>query len=885
MAGSGKKKLRPAKRGHPIDESSRIVRRSRRGPTAILVAGLAAATGLAAYYFTRSDTDRHGRDLLPVAIPVESGAAQGFNVLLITLDTTRADRIGCYGYPDAETPNIDALAGGGVRFVNAVTAVPITLPSHSTLLTGLYPPNTGVRDNGVYRLAESHQTLAERLREKGYATAAFVAAFVLDRRYGLSQGFDHYNDEVTLKYRQPGVRQASPQRPAVAVVDAAIAWLDGTRASATDQPFFAWVHLFDPHRPLTPPEPFRTRHRKNLYDGEIAYMDAQIGRLIHRLRESDRLRRTVVAVVGDHGEGLGDHDEPTHSLLIYDSVMRVPFIVSAPGVITGGRVIDDRIVSTADLMPTILDLVGAASPEHRGTNGSNLDGVSLLRPTSPDRAVYMETLAPRLNHGWSALHALRTHRDKYIAAPTEEYYDLIADPGELVNLLIDEPARGDHLVGRLEELMTLFNAPAAADAAMQVDAAALQKLQALGYLGAGVTPEAAAGPLPDPKQMVSRFATVAAHAVALIDRGRFAEAIPVIQSVLEVAPNDARQWSLLSTAQERLSQLDDAIRSRMKSIELQPGDANHWLQLAGLQRRIGDLAASDASLTQAATVEPNHGEVYVRRALNAIEAGDTDGAILLCREARRRDPTRHTASSWWVQGSAYERIGQLDEAKRAYERAFKADPRDAGALLGLARFAEREANPAGVVELAERILPGEGQWVQARPLLARALLSLGRSDDAIETMRTLTAITPNEPRAHNNLGNVYYQLGRHEEALSAYETASRLNPDYLTARFNRGTILAELGRLDDAVAEFEVIVEADPGFATALGALVRIHASRGEIERGLFQVRKWLASGATSIEAIEADTAFRVLVDDPRFQQIRSRESQSSKPDPPNEKP
>lgn len=880
-----RKKHRPAERERPIGKSSRIVRRSRRGPTAILAAGLIAATGLIAYYLTRSDTDRQRGDLLPAAIPVKAGAARGFNVLLITLDTTRADRIGCYGYQAAETPIIDALAAGGVRFADAVTTVPITLPSHSTILTGLYPPNTGVRDNGVYRLSQSHETLAEHLRQEGYATAAFVAAFVLDRRYGLSQGFDHYDDEITLRYRQPGVRQESPQRPAIAVVNAAVAWLDRVRASATQRPFFAWVHLFDPHLPLTPPEPFRTRHAADLYDGEIAYMDAQIGRLIDHLSQSDLLKRTVVVIVGDHGEGLGDHDEATHSLLIYDSVMRVPFIVSAPEVITGGRVIDDRVVSTADLMPTILDLLGGASEGGRAASGCSFDGVSLLRPTRPDRAVYMETLSPRLNHGWSALYALRTHRHKYIAAPTEEYYDLITDPREMVNLLIDEPSRGDRLVERLDELMTSFNASPAADAAMRVDAEALQKLQALGYLGAGVAPPAADGPAPDPKEMIGRFDAKAARAVALIDRGRFAEAIPVIQSILQWAPNDVGAWSLLSTAQERLSQLDDAIRSRMKSITLQPTNANHWLQLAGLQRRKGDMAAEEASLAQAAAVEPNHGEVYIRRAVIAIKTGDTDMAIALCREARRRDPTRHTASSWRVQGLAHEQIGEHDHAKAAYQRAFQADPRDPGALLGLARFAEREANHGRVVELVKRILPGEGEWSLSRPLLARALLGLGRSDDAIGVMRAQALATPNDPRVHNNLGNVYYQLARDEEALSAYQTAVRLKPDYLRARFNLGTVLATLGRLNDAVSEFEAILQADPGFAAALGALARIHANRGEIEQGLSRIGEWLASGATSIEAIEANAAFKLLVDDPRFQQLRARELQRLKPDPPNERP
>ncbi|MCH7527334.1 MAG: sulfatase, partial [Planctomycetes bacterium] len=315
--------------GRPVrDESTPSGERSaaRRGaalagmvlpPRWIMVAAaiaVAVVVGTGAFY-GRSGTSQR----LAAALDVSPGAAAGFNVLLITLDTLRADRVGCYGYAGVKTPVFDALASGGVRFADAVTSVPTTLASHSTILTGLYPPNHGVRDNGTFRLVAEQQTLAECLKAEGYTTAAFIASFVVDKRWGLDQGFEVYDGDFTKKDPGSGMPTAYPDRPAHAVIESAVRWLDGYKASASDRPFFAWVHLFDPHSPYTPPEPFRTEYASNLYDGEVAFADSQVGQLLNRLRELEFLDETLVVLVGDHGEGLGDHSEKTHGMLIYES--------------------------------------------------------------------------------------------------------------------------------------------------------------------------------------------------------------------------------------------------------------------------------------------------------------------------------------------------------------------------------------------------------------------------------------------------------------------------------------------------------------------------------------------------------------------------------------
>ena len=278
------------------------------------------------------------------------------NVVLVTLDTTRADHLGCYGDADARTPAIDGLATGGILFSQAATPAPLTLPAHASILTGLYPTYHGVRLNGTTALGPDRTTLAEVFSERGYRTGAFVGAFVVDGRWGLNQGFATYDDRFDLgKFKRLDL--AAVQRPGNEVVDAALEWLNGRR----DQPFFAWIHLYDPHSPYEPPEPFRTQHGARglagLYDGEIAFADQQVGRLVSWLETAGLTGRTIVVIAGDHGEGLGSHGEGTHGFFLYDYALHVPLIISTPfDQLRGGRV-DDQ-VSLVDVFPTVLDAGG-----------------------------------------------------------------------------------------------------------------------------------------------------------------------------------------------------------------------------------------------------------------------------------------------------------------------------------------------------------------------------------------------------------------------------------------------------------------------------------------------------------------------------------------------
>lgn len=592
----------------------------------------------------------------PAAMEVAPGTGAGFNVVLVTLDTMRSDRVGCYGYRGVQTPVMDTLAADGVRFADAVSVVPMTLPAHASIMTGDYPPAHGARDNGTYRLAPEHKTLAERLKAAEYTTAAFIGAFVLDRRFGLDQGFDFYDDQMP-----PQQQHVNPQRPGDAVTDAAIRWLDEYHRATPEQPFFAWIHLFDPHLPYSPPEPFRSQYAGNPYDGEVAFTDRQVGRFLDKLRQLNLLDKTLVVAVGDHGEGLGDHGESTHSLLIYGSTMRVPLILYCPALIPAGRVVDDRVVAIVDVAPTILDLLGLPS--------GDCDGVSLLTAErDSDRAVYMETLAPKLNHGWSPLYGLRRHYDKYIEAPTPEYYDLPSDPGELRNLWSERRAERDALAHRLAATLTsLAGAEDAAESSVALDSEAIRKLESLGYIASGSGPES--DTLPDPKEMIARSDELLQRANALVAARRPAEAIRLIKGLLSTTPADASLWSLLSVAQTQAGLADDALASRVRLVELQPNNANAWVDLANLQFAQGNVAASRISLAEAEKLEPELGAIFIARALQALYAGQYDEALVLCQEAAKRDPARHTAQSWSLRAKVYEKMNKPDEARTARQRA------------------------------------------------------------------------------------------------------------------------------------------------------------------------------------------------------------------------
>ena len=404
------------------------------------------------------------------------------NVLIITLDTTRADRLSPYGYMDAAMPSLERLAREATVFNQAISVSPLTLPAHTSLFTGLLPPNHGVRDNADRPLAATYTTLAEVARAQGFRTAAFVGSAVLDRERGLAQGFDVYSD-VGRDDRRP---HSEPQRTAAQVVDQAVKWLASERRAR----FFLWAHLYDPHHPYNPPEPFRAGTR-DAYVGEVAFAESQIGRLLDVLDERGLRDDTIVVVVGDHGESLNEHGENHHGIFLYESVLRVPLMIRMPG--RSARRVSE-VVRITDVMPTVLALAGIGAP----TN----DGVSLVdlmtgRRHGLDLEAYAESLYPQ-RFGWSPLYALRDSRYKFIDAPKPELYDLVRDPFEERNIVVERPTIAAAMKRRLDVIATKTSAEVHyASAATSPETRA--RLFSLGYVAGPREEVPAGGRLPDPK--------------------------------------------------------------------------------------------------------------------------------------------------------------------------------------------------------------------------------------------------------------------------------------------------------------------------------------------------------------------------------------------------
>ena len=410
------------------------------------------------------------------------------NVVIITLDTTRADRLSPYGFMNVSLPHLERLAREGVVFDQAASVAPLTLPAHASLFTGWLPPRHGVRDNADAALADTHTTLAEVLKTGGFRTGAFVGAVVLDADRGLSQGFDEYGDVAAPSQSSPAARQ----RRADAVVDDALRWME----QVTGSPYFLWVHLYDAHLPYEPPEPYASLYGHNPYVGEIAFADSQIGRLLAALDARAATEQTILVVAGDHGESLGDHGEQDHGVFVYESVLRVPLIVRAPA-IRPGRV--GAVVRITDVMPTVLDLLGIPAPR---TDGVSLVTLLTGARDTLDLEAYSESEYPR-RLGWSPLRALRDGRYKLIEAPRPELYDLDRDPFEVHNVYDQRHATAVAMSRRLQELAQPHSPIGAQSAPIPSHVA--EELAALGYVSRSRPPLATNTTLPDPKDCISFY--------------------------------------------------------------------------------------------------------------------------------------------------------------------------------------------------------------------------------------------------------------------------------------------------------------------------------------------------------------------------------------------
>ena len=488
------------------------------------------------------------------------GTSPPQRIFLITWDTTRADRLGCYGYEQPTSPNLDRFADEAVLFEQAVSPVPTTLPSHSTMFTGLYPQDHGVRYNIMYRLEDEAETLTEALRENGYRTAGFPAAFVLDRMYGLEQGFDHWVEPAARPYKR-----RVTGRPAAEGVDDVLAWLDQN----VDDRIFVWLHFYDPHTPFTPPFPYSSQFSDRPYDGELAYTDAEFGRLMDVLRESPHWDRTLVVVAGDHGEGLQEHGESWHTFLLYETTQRVPFMVRAPGV-RARRVSEP--VALADISPTVLELAGIEPPAD--LRGVSLSG-ALRGETAPARFLYFETYAGALNYGWQEISGLRFSNWKLIDSSEPELYDLDRDPGELDNLADDEPERLERFRNELAQLAKPIREMTPEPLDQDLSPETVAAFAALGYVAGGTGGEVAADAR-TPQSQIHLEREISLARVALAARN-WSYVEDLCRYIFEHDPKN--KWALtnLTWALLELGRPDEADVISKELIETYPKNSNSYM--------------------------------------------------------------------------------------------------------------------------------------------------------------------------------------------------------------------------------------------------------------------------------------------------------------------
>jgi arylsulfatase A-like enzyme/Flp pilus assembly protein TadD len=786
------------------------------------------------------------------------------NVLLITVDSLRVDHLGAYGGTLVPTPAIDALAGGGVRFDDAVTVVPITLPSHASILTGLYPARHGVRDNGPYPLPSERLTLAELLQEAGFSTAAFVGAFLLEKRYGLAQGFAVYDDAIIARRLYPGLVDGLEQRPANQTVDAALRWLDGHRGSPA-APFFLWVHMFDTQTPHVAPEPHASTHRQSPYRAAVAFIDEQIGRLIERLRTAAVLDRTIVVVVGSHGEALMDHNEETHGLLLYEPTVRVPMIWHYPAGLGRPRSVSDGVAATIDVVPTILGLLKLGT-------GVSFDGVDLFQGRGlPDRVVYLETLAPNLRHGWSPLFAARRNRLKYIDGPVPAYFDLASDPKEVTNPLTEAPDEIEPLRAALRrEMDELFGAgwdQVAANAAPGADT--LAKLHEMGY--APTIEPLPEGTSLDPADLVLIHDQ---HRIldSLIKTGRYFDAEELSRSVLGGSPLDAWVCARLSQALGALGKTDEAIDAALHAVTFQPRE-RHWLNLAGLFLQKGNRAAFEICLDVMSRIDPADGEIAILRGRLALQDGRRQDAAKFFEEARRVDPSRQGSNALTGLADLKRLEGDDVGARELFARAQEVDPTNVMAIEGLAGVEQRAGRVDAEAAHLKRLCTLRPATMLYFNRLAQLYASLDRRDEAVAVLKDFVARNRNDAAAVSNLGNVYLSIGDRREAIAQYRKSLEMRPDYAVARFNLANALAAEEEYDEAIEEFRKVVGARPDHWPSSFQLMRLLTHQNRLDEAFEELERAAFRKIVVWDEIASSEDLAALAGDPRFHSLRQPSS------------
>src|SRR6266851_10464338 len=596
------------------------------------------------------------------------------NVVVITIDTLRADHLGCYGDQQIRTPNIDSLAADSVRFERAYTPVPVTLPAHTVLFTGTYPLLSGIHDFSANKLSPAQPTLASVLKEQGYTTGAVIGSAVLDSRFGLNRGFDFYYDHFDFNRLQES-NLDEMERPGNVVADTSLDWL----AKNNQNKFFLWMHLYDPHFPYRPPAPYSDQYKDRPYDGEIAFADSQVGRLIRFLKDKGLYQNTIIVLTGDHGESLGEHGEKTHGFFIYNATLHVPVIIHLPGAVAAKTV--SGLVSLTDLMPTVLQELKIEVPAQ--VQGRSL--LPLLTGKKEDSmSVYAETFLPRLHFNWSELRSVETEKYQFIEAPKPELYDLAADPGETRNLYADKKAVGGELQARLRALVRQYSADQELAEKTGLDPALMERLKSLGYAGfsGGTSPTTTENSRPDPKDRIQVYEHIS-DAIAESQRGEYQSSTEKLTATLKTEPNSVPVHYLLGLNYYRLGEYPKAVAELQRVLELSPDYELATFQLGLAYARIGDFDQAIQMLKRALELDGTNFSAAFNLGAAYLKKQMIPEAAAAFRQSATIYPEYAAAHRAWGELLLYQ--GQTEEALAELRRATELDPHDPSAHVALAK--------------------------------------------------------------------------------------------------------------------------------------------------------------------------------------------------------
>lgn len=730
------------------------------------------------------------------------------NIILFTIDTLRADHLECYGYDRVKTPNINRLASEGILFEHNIVQAPLTLPSHSSIFTGTHPLYHGIRDNGGFYLEEKHITLAEVLKTNGYSTGAFVGAFVLDSRWGLDQGFDYYYDNFDLtKYKS--ISLDSVQRRGDEVLAEACKWLEKNYQDK----FFAWIHLYDPHTPYNPPEPYKTQYKGRhfgLYDGEIAYVDLLMGNFRNFMEEKNLLDKTLIIFTSDHGESLGEHKESAHGFFIYDSDIRVPLIIRFPENKFQGSVITNQVRSI-DIMPTILNMLGGRSPE--SVQGESMLPLILGKQGGEALSAYSETYWPRYHYGWSELKSLRKDQYKFIDAPKPELYDILEDPGELNNLVNKKAALGHEMKRELEALIDRYSAEGIEEAGpKKIDNDSLVKLQALGYIGSFRASSKQKGEkLADPKDRIELYNEIKVAQFLFTEekmdqaekkikdvlnkdpsvlearyilgniyskQKKYDEAIEEYKKALEVDPEYYESIFGIALAYKKSGKYDEAIVGFKRLIDIDPKDTKPLLHLGNIYEEKGQLDEAMRYLKSAVTIDPeapvfhnNLGAVYLKKKMYDMAEKEIKAALSIERSIPLLNAHFNLAL-------LHETRGDFDLAVVEYKKEQETSPFNYKPDFNLGLLYAKAKELEKAIKEFKSCIEKDEEFAGAYVFLAKAYMDSGKDiNEAANLALKGLGLKPDlrtNILAHFILADIYNRLGKYQESQQHVNKAREL---------------------------------------------------------------------------------------------------------------